>query len=69
MGERGDFVAAQENGNWAVKKIGGKIEYSSASRTDAWKNTKRLARGAGTVAILLGKNGQVSTRSSYHIPG
>ncbi len=57
------------NGNWVVKKNGGKQPISTHdTQYEAWNETRRLARGKDTSAILQGKNGKTITSNSYIDP-
>lgn len=67
MDKSNAYWASQRNdGYWTVNKSGYKNAASvHKSQADAWKETRRLARGAGTVAYLEGKNGRIKTCNSY----
>lgn len=56
----------QSDGRWIVKKEGSNRTFSHHStKSSAWKETRRLARGAETEAILEDLDGNVYTRNSY----
>lgn len=62
------FCASQNSkGEWTVKNTSRRDAKSVHSkRSDAWYEARRLARGAGVDALLVGQNGKVLTRNSYH---
>ena len=51
---------------WAVKKEGA-VRASSihTNQSEAWTETRRLARGAGGEALLQGNDGQIRARNTY----
>ena len=51
---------------WAVKKEGA-VRASSIhnKQTDAWSETRRLARGSGGEAFLKGNDGKIRARNTY----
>lgn len=52
-------------GVWIVTEGSGRSASKHTSQDEAWKETRRLARGAGSEAILRGKDGKVLTRNHY----
>ena len=67
MGKRGDFCAiARKDGKWVVQQVGSnRSKFVSTSEFIAWRETRRMARGAGTTAILFNRDGQVRTQNTY----
>jgi hypothetical protein len=61
------FLASpRKDGCWSVKKIGtNQISSVHKTQVEAWKETRRLARGAGFKAILKEKNGKISASNLY----
>ena len=60
------FLTAKRNNRWTVKKD--RASYISSTHTnqaDAWAETRRLARGAGGDAVLMGADGRVRARNAY----
>lgn len=60
------YTSPSEKGKWAIK-CGGTLRVVSVHRTqtEAWKEARRLARGARTDAVLKDKNGKILTKNSY----
>tara|TARA_R110002124_G_scaffold287144_1_gene470717 strand:- start:1054 stop:1281 length:228 start_codon:yes stop_codon:yes gene_type:complete len=51
---------------WAVKREGASRASSvHETQADAWKETRRLARGSEGEAFLQAQNGQIRTRNTY----
>jgi len=67
MATKKDYWASKRSdGKWAVKKSGSsKATSLHDTQENAWKEARRLARGAGTEAFLKGKDGKIRTRNSY----
>lgn len=66
MGKEDYWTTPRPDGSWAVRKAGaGRAASIHDSQADAWKEAKRLARGAGSEAFLQGKDGQIRARNSY----
>jgi hypothetical protein len=68
MGHTVSYCAVpRQDGSWQVKRCGEASRVTSVHDTqaNAWRETRRLARGSGTEAILQTKNGMVTTRNSY----
>jgi len=60
------FASRRKDGTWTVKSTGsGKVNSVYSSKEEAWKETRRLARGAGSEAILIGKNGKITAQNTY----
>lgn len=63
---KNDFNTVMKSGGiWIVTEGSGRSASKHTSQDEAWKETRRLARGAGTEAILKGKDGKVLTRNFY----
>ena len=64
---REDFCTSpRQDGSWAVKRCGDEPNESVYStKSEAWKETRRLARGAGSQALLHDRDGTIHTRNSY----
>jgi len=59
------WVTKGSNG-WVVKKQGSSRAASiHSTQSEAWAETRRLARGAGGDAILKGSNGKIQAENSY----
>jgi len=67
MANNHDYWASpRQGGSWAVKRTGTRRAASiHNTQADAWKETRRLARGVGSEAFLKGRNGKILTRNSY----
>lgn len=60
------WTSKRSDGKWAVKKSGStKASSLHNTQENAWKETRRLARGVGSEAILKGKDGKIRARNSY----
>ena len=60
------WTSPRKDGTWSVKKTG--TERASSihdTQADAWKETRRLARGAESEAFLKGRDGTIKTRNTY----
>jgi hypothetical protein len=66
MSKRNFLASPRKDGSWIVK-ISGKNHTSSIheSRAKAWKETRMLARGEGSEAILMSRNGKISSYNVY----
>ena len=63
---KNDFNTVMKAGGiWIVTEGSGRSTSKHTSQDEAWKETRRLARGAGTEAVLKGKDGKVLTRNNY----
>jgi hypothetical protein len=61
-----NFWATKKSGNWVVRKQGSdRIASTHTTQSDAWAETRRLARGAGGDAYLRDGNGNVRARNTY----
>ena len=59
------WTVRDENG-WAVECGKNTTQISCHdSQYEAWKKTRRLARGEGVDAVLFGNDGRVKTRANY----
>jgi len=67
MGAKKDYwTSRRSDGKWAVKHSGAnKASSLFTSQEEAWKETRRLARTAGTEAFLKGKDGKIRARNTY----
>jgi hypothetical protein len=66
MSKKDYWTSPRSEGGWAVRRTGAdKAASVHDSQEDAWKEAKRLARGAGSEAILQGRDGQIRARNSY----
>lgn len=60
------WTSKRKDGNWAVKRSGSsKAASLHTTQTDAWKEARRLARGAGSEAFLKDKDGKIRARNTY----
>lgn len=60
------FWTTKKNGGWAVKKEGAtRVSSVHSSQSDAWAETRRLARGSGGEAYLKGSDGRIRARNTY----
>lgn len=60
------FHAVPSGRAYAIRKTGGKRAVKAGmSRTEAWREARRLARCAGTKAYLFGADGRIATRIDY----
>lgn len=61
-----NYWTTTHSAGWAVKKEGTQRASSvHENQSEAWTETKRLARGSGGEALLQGKDGQIRARNSY----
>jgi len=67
MANEDDYLTSRRtDGTWAVRRVGASRAASIHTRqSDAWKEARRLARGAGSEAFLKGRDGKIRTRNSY----
>jgi hypothetical protein len=67
MASKGEYwTGPRRDGGWSVKRNGtSKATSVHNTKFEAWKETRRLARGAGTEAFLKGKDGKIRTRNTY----
>lgn len=67
MADKKSFCAVPKDGGWIVKRLDTKKVLSfHATQAEAWKETRRLARGAGSEAYLHRFDGKVKTSNSYN---
>jgi uncharacterized protein DUF2188 len=60
------FLATKGNKGWAVKKEGATRATSiHGTQSDAWAETRRLARGSSGDAVLKGTDGRIRARNAY----
>lgn len=60
------FQVTKKIGGWAVKKEGAAgVTSLHSTQSDAWAETRRLARGAGGEALLRGPDGKIRARNTY----
>lgn len=67
MSKKGDYWTSQRtDGSWMVKKTGATRASSvHDTQADAWKEARRLARGAQSEAFLKGRDGTIRARNTY----
>lgn len=67
MTEKNDYwTSKRKDGKWAVKRSGSsKATSLHETQDNAWKEARRLARGASSEAFLKGKDGKIRARNSY----
>lgn len=66
MSKGDSYWTTKRDGGWAVKKEGSSRASSvHSTQADAWRETKRLARGSQGEAYLQGTNGQIRARNTY----
>lgn len=66
MATGNNYWTTKHSDGWAVKREGASRASSvHETQADAWKETKRLARGSEGEALLQGQNGQIRTRNTY----
>lgn len=67
MSKQNDYwTSPRKDGAWAVKHVGANRAASvHDTQANAWKEARRLARGAGSEAFLQGKDGQIRARNTY----
>lgn len=67
MANNEDYLARpRKDGTWAVKRVGASRAASiHSTQAEAWKETRRLARGVGSEAFLQGRDGKIRARNSY----
>lgn len=65
--EKNDYwTSPTRNGGWAVKRTGAERAASvHDTQEGAWKEARRLARGAGSEAFLQDREGKIRARNSY----
>jgi hypothetical protein len=60
------WTSKRNDGKWAVKRAGTERAASlHGTQEDAWKEARRLARGAGSEAFLKDRDGKIRARNSY----
>jgi hypothetical protein len=60
------WTSPRKDGNWVVKKAGStRVSSVHNTQAEAWKETRRLARGEGSEAYLKGKDGKIQVRNTY----
>lgn len=61
-----NYWASKRHEGWAVKKEGAsKASSVHSTQSEAWAETRRLARGSGGEAYLKGNDGQIRARNTY----
>lgn len=67
MAKRNDYWTSQrKDGSWAVKRTGtSKASSIHDTQEGAWKEARRLARGAQSEAFLKGRDGSIRARNTY----
>jgi len=61
-----NFSINKKSGRWIVTRGSSEKPASiHATQTDAWTEARRLARGAGSDAVLKSPDGQIRARNSY----
>ena len=65
--KKGVFLTSpRKDGNWSVKKSGSsRVASVHKTQQEAWKETRRLARGSGSEAFLKGIDGKIHTSNVY----
>lgn len=64
--EQDYFARRRRDGVWVVRRKGASRACSTFStEMEAWKETRRLARGVGSRAELLNQDGSVKTSTVY----
>ncbi|NWG23166.1 MAG: DUF2188 domain-containing protein [Pseudorhodoplanes sp.] len=60
------FYASKGSSGWIVKREGSSRPTSvHATQSEAWAESRRLARGAGGEAVLRSSNGRIQAQNSY----
>ena len=60
------WTSKRNDGTWSVKREGStKASSLHNTQEQAWKEARRLARGAGSEAFLKDINGRIRARNSY----
>jgi hypothetical protein len=60
------WTSRRKDGSWAVKRSGASRAASiHDTQAEAWKEARRLARGAEAEAYLKGRDGKIRTRNTY----
>ncbi|AZO68715.1 MULTISPECIES: DUF2188 domain-containing protein [unclassified Mesorhizobium] len=61
-----NYWTTKRGDGWAVKKEGASRASSvHSTQAEAWSETRRLARGAQSEALLQGADGKIRSRNSY----
>jgi hypothetical protein len=61
-----NYWTTKHSEGWAVKKEGASRASSvHSTQAEAWSETRRLARGAKSEALLQGSDGQIRARNTY----
>lgn len=61
-----NYWTVKNGENWSVKKEeSSRASSNHSTQYDAWKETRRLARGSGGEAILQGRDGKIRAKNSY----
>ena len=64
--DKGYWASPRKVGGWSVKRSGASRASSvHNTQAEAWKETRRLARGEGSEAFLMGKDGKIRARNTY----
>ncbi len=65
-GKSAYWTSPRRDGGWSVKHNGnGKVKSVHNTKFEAWKETRRLARGTGSEAFLKGRDGKIRARNTY----
>ncbi len=67
MANKNDYwTSPRKDGGWSVKRSGTSRAASvHNTQAEAWKEARRLARGAASEAFLKGKDGKIRARNTY----
>ena len=67
MASKGEYWTTQKrDGSWSVQRSGSSRSTSiHDTQAAAWKEARRLARGAGADAFLKGSDGTIHASNSY----
>lgn len=70
MSEAAFFAAISPRGcGWTVRRAGrSRALMLWLTRDEAWREARRLARGAGVEAYLVETNGRIIARNNYRRP-
>lgn len=60
------WTSPRKDGSWSVKRSGtNRVASVHNTQAEAWKETRRLARGSGSEAFLKGKDGKIRASNTY----
>lgn len=61
-----NFSVVKTSNGWVVRKDGSsRVASVHSTQTEAWAESRRLARGSGGSAVLRGDDGQIRAQNSY----